>query len=83
MSVRFDAHWQYRGLRALVLENEQLRAVILPELGAKVWSLVYKPIDREMLWHHPRVHPLQHRLARPTTIGSAVAGTNSFPTMLR
>ena len=45
MSVRFDANWTYRGLRALVVENDQLRAVFLPELGAKLWSLTYKPVD--------------------------------------
>ena len=64
MGVRFDAHWSYRGLQALVLENDQLRAVILPELGAKLWSLTYKPVDREMLWQHPRVHP------RPVPFGA-------------
>jgi hypothetical protein len=57
MAVRFDAHWRYRGLEALVLENEKVRVVVLPELGAKVWSIQYKPLDQEMLWHHPRVHP--------------------------
>jgi galactose mutarotase-like enzyme len=57
MSVRFDAHWRYRGLQALVLENDQVRIVILPELGAKIWSILYKPLDQEVLWHHPRVHP--------------------------
>ncbi len=57
MGVRFDAHWRYRGLEALVLENEMVRVVILPELGAKVWSIVYKPLDQEMLWHNPRIYP--------------------------
>lgn len=47
-----------------MLENDQLRAVILPELGGKLWSLVYKPVDREMLWHHPRVFP------RPVPFGA-------------
>lgn len=65
MGVRFDAHWAYRGVRALVLENERVRAVILPDLGAKVWSLTYKPLDQEMLWHHPRIYP------RPAPFGAA------------
>ncbi len=64
MSVRFDANWSYRGLQALVLENDQLRAVFLPELGAKLWSLTYKPVDREMLWQHPRIDP------RPVPFGA-------------
>ena len=64
MSVRFDAEWSYRGFRAIVLENVALRVVILPELGAKVWSLVAKGRDREMLWHNPRVKP------RPAPLGA-------------
>jgi hypothetical protein len=64
VSVRFDANWTYHGCRALVLENSQVRAVILPEMGAKIWSLVYKPVDREMLWHNPRLPP------RPAPFGA-------------
>jgi hypothetical protein len=63
--VRIDEHWHYRGLRALVVENSQLRLVILPDLGGKLWSLVYKPYDREIFWHHPRVEP------RPSPYGAA------------
>ena len=64
-SVHFDANWRYCGLQALVVENSQLRLVILPELGGKLWSLVYKPLDREMFWHNNRVGP------RPAAYGSA------------
>jgi hypothetical protein len=64
MTVRFDAGWSYHGFTALILENAQLRVVILPELGAKIWSVYYKPADREMLWHNPRFGP------RPTPNGA-------------
>lgn len=57
MSVRFDDQWTWRGFRALVLENRQLRVTILPELGGKIWSILAKAQDREMLWHNPRVPP--------------------------
>jgi len=30
---------------------------VLPELGSKIWSIVAKRHDREMLWHHPRMVP--------------------------
>ncbi len=63
--VSFDPDWTYRGFRALLLENRHLRAVILPELGAKIWSLVDKMADREILWHNPRVPP------RPVIYGAA------------
>lgn len=64
MTVRLSSDWSYRGFRALVLENRLLRVVVLPELGGKIWSIVYKPRDREMLWHHPRVAP------RPAPFGA-------------
>ncbi len=63
--LRVDANWQYCGLRALVLENSQLRLTILPELGGKLWSLLHKPLDREVFWHNPRGGP------RPAPYGAA------------
>jgi len=57
MAVRVDAGWAYRGFRAIVLENRLLRAVILPELGAKIWEFVHKPSDRNLLWQNPRIEP--------------------------
>jgi galactose mutarotase-like enzyme len=64
MTVRFSSDWTYRGLRALVLENAHLRVTFLPELGGKIWSIVAKQQDREMLWHNPRIAP------RPASYGS-------------
>ncbi len=57
MGVRFDPRWQYNGLRALVLENPTLRLVVLPETGGRIYSIVHKPTDTEILWHHPRNLP--------------------------
>lgn len=57
MTVRFSDTWTLYGLQALVLENARLRVTVLPELGGKIWSIVSKPHDREMLWHHPRMTP--------------------------
>ena len=57
MTVRFSSDWTYRGLQALILENNQLRVTILPDLGGKIWSIVAKSRDRELLWHNPRVEP--------------------------
>ena len=63
--VRIDPNWRYHDLRALVLENELLRLTLLPELGGKLWSLIYKPLDRELFWHNPRMGP------RPAPYGAA------------
>jgi len=47
----------FRPHRAVVLENRNLRVVVLPELGGRIWSVRYKPHDRELLWHNPRIPP--------------------------
>lgn len=57
MTVRFSDAWTLHGLRALIVENRYLRVTVLPELGGKIWSIVSKRHDREMLWHNPRVLP--------------------------
>lgn len=44
---------EHEGLRALIVEGESLRLVVLPDLGAKVISLLYTPTGREYLWRHP------------------------------
>lgn len=57
MAVSVDTDWSYRGLQVVRLENEIMRLDVLPELGAKVWNMVHKPCDRNILWHNPRVPP--------------------------
>lgn len=57
MTVRVSSDWAYRGLQALVLENEHLRVVVLPELGGKIWTVTSTRTNRQFLWHNERVHP--------------------------
>jgi galactose mutarotase-like enzyme len=45
------------GLLAVTLDNTWLRVSVFPELGGKIWSIFYKPRQREMLWHHPAIAP--------------------------
>jgi hypothetical protein len=54
---RIDTRWSLLGSRAVVLENAFVRVVVLPELGARIQSIVYKPSDRELLWQNPRIPP--------------------------
>jgi len=44
-------------LRAVVLENEILRATFLPELGGRLVSLIHKATDRELLDRNPVFQP--------------------------
>lgn len=57
MKLGVSTDWSYRGLRAILLENELLRAVVLPEAGAKIWQITYKPLDADLLWNNPRIPP--------------------------
>ncbi|ACZ43408.1 conserved hypothetical protein [Thermobaculum terrenum ATCC BAA-798] len=57
MGVSVSTDWKLRDLRAVVLENELLRVVLLPELGGKIWQIEYRPRSRYLLWHHPRLKP--------------------------
>jgi hypothetical protein len=57
MGVSVSTDWTYNDIGTVILENELLRAVIMPELGAKIWQLTYKPRARELLWRHPRLKP--------------------------
>jgi galactose mutarotase-like enzyme len=46
----------------VILENKTLRITVLPELGARIWSVIYKPLDRELIWQNSRIPPrrVQH-----------------------
>jgi hypothetical protein len=54
-AVRVDTNWRYRGFEVIVLENSLLRVDFVPELGGKIYNFVYKPFDRNLLWHNPRI----------------------------
>ena len=55
--LKISADWTYRGLATIILENRFLRAVFLPELGAKIWQITYKPRNTDLLWNNPRIAP--------------------------
>lgn len=46
-----------RTFNSVVLENEFLKAVFLPELGGRLWSLVDKKTNRELLYCNPVFQP--------------------------
>jgi hypothetical protein len=43
--------------RAVILENETLKATFLPELGGRLISLIHKPDNRELLSRNPVFQP--------------------------
>jgi hypothetical protein len=48
------------GMRSIVLENGLLRLEILPEAGAKINQITYKPLGADLLWHNPHLFPARH-----------------------
>lgn len=47
--------WSYRGFEVVFLENEALKVSVVPQIGAKIHQFIDKRIDRDLLFHHPRV----------------------------
>lgn len=46
-----------KSFNAVVLENNFLKAVFLPELGGRLWSLFDKTANRELLYCNPVFQP--------------------------
>ncbi|MET7903981.1 DUF5107 domain-containing protein [Streptomyces sp. NPDC005355] len=49
-------------LDAIVIENDRLRATVLPGLGGRVHSLHHKPTGRELLYRNPVLQPADFAL---------------------
>jgi hypothetical protein len=57
MAVRIDPHWTYRGLPAVRLENRAMAVEVLPDAGAKIFRVIDKVADRNVLWENTRIPP--------------------------
>lgn len=53
----YDRVKRPRAFKAIVLENDVLRATFLPEVGGRLWSLYHKPAGRELLHVNPVFQP--------------------------
>ncbi|PWI14337.1 DUF5107 domain-containing protein [Streptomyces sp. Act143] len=51
-----------RALDTLVIENDRLRATVLPGLGGRIASLLHKPTGRELLYRNPVFQPAHFAL---------------------
>ena len=54
---RYNRDRKPRNFRAIILENEFLRAMFLPELGGRLMSLIHQPTGRELLFNNPVFQP--------------------------
>ena len=53
----YDRNRVMRQFKAVILENDHLKAVFIPELGGRLWSLIDKDTDRELLYRNPVFQP--------------------------
>ncbi|WP_405865086.1 DUF5107 domain-containing protein [Streptomyces sp. NBC_01515] len=58
----YDRDRTPRRIDALVIENDRLRATVLPALGGRIASLVHKPTGRELLYRNPVLQPANFAL---------------------
>ena len=57
MQDRYNRERQMRDFKSIVLENENLKATFLPELGGRLISLFHKPSQRELLFTNSVFQP--------------------------
>jgi hypothetical protein len=53
----YDRHLVEQTLPSLVLENDHLRATVLPGLGGRLYSLIHKASGQELLYRNPVLQP--------------------------
>ncbi|MEV6052899.1 DUF5107 domain-containing protein [Streptomyces sp. NPDC052107] len=58
----YDRNREPRALDALVIENDRLRATVLPGLGGRIASLLHLPTGRELLYRNPVFQPANFAL---------------------
>jgi len=47
--------WSYNNLKTVILENDLIKVVIIPEVGGKLENIIYKPQNIDFLWHNPSI----------------------------
>lgn len=57
VSIAVSTDWSYRHMQTVILENDFLRIVCIPELGGKIWQITEKTIGKDLLWQNPRIKP--------------------------
>lgn len=73
----------FKDQEALILENSQIRAVLLPAWGAKTASLVHKGLGIETLWQNPAAAFKRSGYGEPYGDGEFAGFDEMFPTISR
>jgi hypothetical protein len=73
----------YKDIQAVVLENDVLKVVVLPQSGSKVASIRYKPRNHELLWQNPNPTYLKSQYGDSYGSGEFSGFDEMFPTISR
>lgn len=69
MQDLYDRSQKKRKVSVAVLENEHIKAIFIPELGGKLWSLFDKDESRELLFRNSVIQPCNLALRNAWTSG--------------
>jgi hypothetical protein len=47
-------------VNTIVLENDSWELTVLPDVGAKIYDLVWRATGKNYLWHNPRIQPQRY-----------------------
>lgn len=50
---RISDEWTYKGMKVLVIENSEIRVVVVPDKGSDIVSFRHQPTGTEFLWESP------------------------------
>jgi len=73
----------YKDVEAIALENDVLKAVVLPKYGSKVASIIYKPLNYELLWQNPNETYIKSQYGDLFESGDFSGFDEMFPTISR
>ncbi len=73
----------YKDQRAIILESGEARAVLLPDSGAKLASLVHRGLGVETLWQNPAPAYTSSRYGEHYEDGEFSGADEMFPTISR
>lgn len=73
----------YKDIPAVVFENDILEVRITPDVGARTASILYKPLEKELLWQNTDVKHARPRYADGYEKGEFAGFDEMFPTISR
>ncbi|MBO7741175.1 MAG: DUF5107 domain-containing protein [Victivallales bacterium] len=78
MQEEYDTPETELEFNAVVLENQYIRATIVPDLGGKLWSLYDKEAKRDIFYNNPKFLPNNLAVRNAWTAGGAEYNIGRF-----